>query len=170
MTTRSLRHEINKKRDFELAEQEASLNIVRTAAAIACAFDRLFRRYGLSEATYNALRILRGHGPAGVPSQTIGAELVAAVPDVTRIVDRLVKSGWAQRTRTENDRRVVIVRVTKAGLELLSHLDSPVLELHKRHLGHMSPKDLKTISRLLVEARAGAEGNESAGARGTSED
>lgn len=151
--SRSLQHEIGKKRPFDSAEQEAHLNIQRSAACLAMPFERLFREHGLSEATYNALRILRGHLPAGVPSQTIGEHLIAQVPDVTRLVDRLVASGLAERCRIEADRRVVMVKITKAGLDLLGKLDKPVRELHAMQLGHLSPAELSQLSRLLVKAR-----------------
>ena len=63
--TPSLQHEIKKKKPFDLPEQEAFLNVVRTASTLAADFERLFRDHGLSEATYNVLRILRGHGALG---------------------------------------------------------------------------------------------------------
>lgn len=174
----SLQHEIGKRQPFDFPEQEAHLNILRTAGCLAMAFERLFRAHGLSEATYNALRILRGHtehtsgsrsicdgkhdraaalpagGRDGVPSQTIGEQLIAQVPDVTRLVDRLVERGLAERHRIDQDRRVVLVRITKAGLDLLAKLDGPVRELHLAQLGHMSRRDLQQLSQLLVKARA----------------
>ena len=148
-----LRSEIGKKKPFDLPEEEAHLNMLRTGSLLDAGFAKLFRPHGLTEATYNALRILRGHLPAGVPSQTIGEHLIAQVPDVTRLVDRLVASGLAERCRIEADRRVVMVKITKAGLDLLGKLDKPVRELHAMQLGHLSPAELSQLSRLLVKAR-----------------
>ncbi len=145
--------EIGKKKPFDLPEEEAHLNILRTGSMLDAAFAKLFRPHGLTDATYNALRILRGHHPTGVPSQTIGTQMVARVPDVTRLVDRLVDAGLAARERTVQDRRIVIVRITRAGLEMLTRLDGPVRELSKRQLGHMSRADLAELSRLLAKAR-----------------
>jgi hypothetical protein len=55
-----LAREIGKRRPFESPEQEAFLNILRTANFFATDFNHLFRQHGLTEATYNVLRILRG--------------------------------------------------------------------------------------------------------------
>jgi DNA-binding MarR family transcriptional regulator len=164
--SRSLAEEIGKRHPFESPEQEAFLNILRTGACLGADFDRLFRAHGLSEATYNALRILRGHhrpgpgggggGGGGVPSQTIGKELITNVPDVTRLVDRLVEAGLAERCRIESDRRVVMVKITRPGLDLLARLDKPLRDLHAAQLGHLSRKELEQLSRLLVMARQGA--------------
>ena len=159
MPHRSLQQEIGKQSPFEVREQEAYLNLLRTACSLEAEFDRFFRDHGLSHATYNALRILRGHGPEGAPSQTIGKELITPVPDVTRLVDRLVKAKLAERSRVASDRRVVMVKITKGGLDLLALLDKPVLELHRSQFKHMTPDDVRELNRLAFLARNRPEDN-----------
>jgi len=152
----NLQHEIGKRKPFDSPEQEAYLNILRTAAALSGAVFRMFKQHGLSEATYNILRILRGElaaGNEGVPCQTVGERLIAQVPDVTRLVDRLEQAGLARRSRTEQDRRVVLISITRKGLDLLEKLDRPLMDLHKRQLGHMKRTELEELSGLLVKAR-----------------
>lgn len=148
-----LRAQIGKKRPFDSPEEEAYLNILRTGSEMDAAFARLFRRYGLTHSTYNALRILRGHQPEGAASSVIGAQLVSRVPDVTRLVDRLVQAGLAMRGHAGDDRRVVRVRITRDGLTLLARLDQPVRELHALQLGHMTRADLAMLIALLARAR-----------------
>ncbi len=156
----SLQHEIRKRNPFDLPEQEAYLNIIRTASFLTVEFERFFREHGLSEATYNALRILRGatlgpDAPGKRACSEIGDQMIAQVPDVTRVVDRIEKLGLAERCRCEKDRRVVYVRITRRGLDLLARLDRELLKLHKGQLGHLSPRELDRLSRILVKARAG---------------
>lgn len=153
----TLREEIGKRRPFDAPEEEAYLNLLRTHAALTARFARLFRESGLTEAKYNALRILRGHrtmGERGAPCLTIRDELVAPTPDVTRLVDGLVRSGLAERERTESDRRVVLVRITAKGSRVLAELDEPVRRLQRALLGHLPKKDLAALSGLLCAARA----------------
>lgn len=149
----SLQQELRKRRPFESPEEEAYLNLLRTTAHLGAEVAALFRAYGLSASAYNVLRILRGHHPQGLPSHQIGEQMVARVPDVTRLVDRLEKMGLAERVRTDHDRRVVIVRITKAGLDVLAKLDRPIAELHKKQLGHLTARELAELNRLLVRAR-----------------
>jgi DNA-binding MarR family transcriptional regulator len=148
-----LREEIGKRRPFDSPEEEAFLNMQRTACLLGAEAGRLLKRYGLSEGTYNVLRILRGHHPAGIASQSIAPMMVTPVPDVTRLVDRLEENGLAERVRTEHDRRVVIVRIRRAGLELLAKLDRPLLELQQQQFKRLTKAELGTLSRLLVAAR-----------------
>ncbi|MBX3385583.1 MAG: MarR family transcriptional regulator [Phycisphaeraceae bacterium] len=171
--TGSLASEIGKREGFDSASQEAYLSLARTASELGGGFAALFRSSGLSESSYNVLRILRGHHPEGIPSQTIGREMVVRVPDVTRLVDRLVRAGLAERERlrldrrgkrvagelpdrsARPDRRCVLVRITPAGLSLLAKLDRPVMALHDRQLGHMSRAELVALIELLGRARGG---------------
>lgn len=148
----TLAQEVAKREPFELPEQEAMLNIVRTAGALNADFDRLFRAHGLTDAQYNVLRILRGVGRR-MPSLAITERTVTRVPDITRLVDRLEAAGLVERQRCEEDRRIVYVAITREGLRKLAELDRPVAELHRSQLEHMSRAELRTLSRLLVKAR-----------------
>lgn len=151
-----LQHEIRKVRPFDVPEQEAYLNLARTHAQLSGEFDRLFRQAGLSEATYNALRILRGaahEGPGRRSCREIGDQMVAQVPDVTRLIDRLAAQGLAERDRSTDDRRVVYVKITQKGLDLLAQLDQPVMDMHRQQLHHLTRQDLDELNRLLVKAR-----------------
>ena len=149
----ALKDEIKKRKAFEHPEEEAFLNLIRTATLLQADFERLFKQSGLSEPKYNVLRILRGAGPQGLPSTEIADRMVTLVPDITRLVDRLEAAGLVERSRTNEDRRVVIVRITAKGLEVLSSLDGPITQLHVRQLGHLSRKELEEFNRLLVRAR-----------------
>lgn len=149
----NLQDEIGKKKPFELAEEEAYLNVRRTAATLESFFGKLFRKSGLSEATYNVLRILRSAGDEGRCWSDIREDLVVQVPDVTRLIDRLEKAGHVERVRCDKDRRKVYVRITAQGREIVESLDDPVRQLLRERLGHVSEADLRRLSRLLERVR-----------------
>src|SRR5262245_43746903 len=136
--------EIGKKRPFESPQEEAALNIIRTASLISWEFERLLKEHRLSEATYNILRILRGGGPRSCSE--IGADMLTRVPDVTRLIDRLERLGLAQRRRVPEDRRVVLVQITAKGLRALDALDKPGTDLNNALLGHMTRPELAELS------------------------
>jgi DNA-binding MarR family transcriptional regulator len=150
----ALKDEIKKVNAFEHPEEEAYLNLLRTTTVLYAEFERLFKQAGLSEPQYNVLRILRGVGGCGVPCSDIGARMIARVPDVTRLVDRLEAAGLVERCRIPNDRRVVQVKITPKGRDALAGLDEPLLQLNKRLLSHMSREELTDLSRLLEKARS----------------
>ncbi|MFA6046057.1 MAG: MarR family transcriptional regulator [Phycisphaerales bacterium] len=147
--------EIGKRHPFAHAEEEAFLNVLRTGVMLAGDFALLFRAHDISEPAYNTLRILRAAGAEGRACHEIGEHLVARVPDVTRLVDRLEAAGLVMRERSAADRRVVRVHLTTKGLKVVADLDGPVLDLHKAQLGHLTRGELAELNRLLVKARQG---------------
>jgi DNA-binding MarR family transcriptional regulator len=154
-----LAEEIKKRLPFESPAEEAYLNLARTYAELTGPSETLFKRHGISPAKYNILRILRGEagsgdcGKFGLPSLEIAQRMITRVPDITRLVDGLEKTGLVRRTRCKEDRRIVYVGITRKGHDLLDRLDKPVNELVHGLLAHMSEQDLGDINRLLVKAR-----------------
>jgi DNA-binding MarR family transcriptional regulator len=143
---------IKQSKPFESLEEEAYLNLIRTADLLQRQEAALLDEHGISHSQYNVLRILRGAGAEGLACGEIASRMITQDPDITRLLDRLEKRGLAQRSRESKDRRVVISRITRAGLELLQRLDFPVAKLHKRNLGHFSQKELRTLIELLERA------------------
>jgi DNA-binding MarR family transcriptional regulator len=152
MRTR-LEREIKLTRPFPSVEQEAFLNLIRTAGQLSHDVGVLLRRHHLSIPQYNALRILRGARPGGLPCKEIGERMVSRVPDVTRLLDRLERRGLCSRCREDRDRRVVTVSITDQGVTLVEALDEPVDDVHRRHLGTVGEKKLRSLIKILEEIR-----------------
>lgn len=152
-TPRNLQEEIGKASGFDLPEQEAFLNLLRTHAELAAEFATLFKEFGLSEPQYNALRIVAAAGGRGIRSETIGVRMIARDPDTTRLIDRLVKAGLVSRARSEEDRRCMVVGITDDGRQLLRRLRPRVDRMHREQLGHLDRRELERLSELLFRAR-----------------
>src|SRR5947209_7625599 len=149
--TITLQREIKKKQPFELPEQEAMLNLLRTADQLQIRFARLFREFGLTPQQYNILRILRGEGRP-LPILEIAARMITAVPGITGLIDRLEVASLVERQRCDHDRRVIYVSIAPQAMEILAEIDQPLVELHKQALGHMTPDELSMLSELLAKA------------------
>lgn len=149
----SLQKELRQKRPFTSREEEALLSIMRTAALFTHVWAESLKGYGITPTQYNVLRILRGARPDGLCRNEIRDRLVAEVPDVTRLLDRMEEAGLISRKRDTEDRRVVNTIITAAGMKLLSELDAPVGDLHAQLIGHLGKKKLGQLITLLAEAR-----------------
>ncbi len=137
---------------FESPEHEAYLNLLRTYGVLSAPFMQLFKQHGITNTQYNVLRILRGAGDE-LPCLDIAERMVQRVPDITRLIDRLVQVKLVTRRRSRVDRRVVLVRITASGCALLDSLNQPVRELRTQQLGHMTHDELTTLNQLLVKLR-----------------
>lgn len=149
----TLQEELGESQPFLVPEQEAYLNLVRTHALLSDKVAELFKQHNLSQPLYNVLKVVARVGNAGMPSQSIAQYMVARDPDITRLVDRLQKDRSLDRERDERDRRIVRVRVTQLGLDLIQKLDPLIWKLHRQQLGHLSQEKLESLNQLLVEAR-----------------
>ena len=160
MAAGRLQRELKKRRPFDSPEQEAVLNLFRTGDLFQFRMSRFFRQYGLTSSQYNVLRILRGEGKP-LPCLEIADRLIAAVPAITGLIDRLERMELITRQRSTEDRRVVFVTITDKALGLLAGIDRPIEEFHKRLVGHMKEEDLRELIRLLELARETIEENAS---------
>jgi len=115
--------------------------------------DKLFSQHELTAQQYNALRLLRAEHPATLPTLALASRLVSHAPDITRLLDRLAERDLVVRERMADNRRVVQVGITEAGLALLKQLDDPVRQCHQGQLGHLSPAQLKSLVDLLRASR-----------------
>lgn len=148
--------QLKQTRAFGSAEQEVVLGLQLAAARIIEPWERFLKTNAeLSLHQYNVLRILRGSHPAGLPSGEIANRMVYRDPDVTRLVDRLQKRGLLTRLRNQRDRRVVTVRITEKGLDLLARLDEPVDRYPRRVLANVGPTKLKQLTGLLEQVLSG---------------
>ena len=138
---------------FDSLEQEVFLNLWRTYDRLKSLEDEIFGRAGLSAQQYNTLRLLRSVHPHSMPTLVLGSRLISRAPDMTRLLDRLEQRGLLRRKRRPDNRRVVEVQITEAGLELLREIQESVEDCHRRQLGHLDDRSLKQLARLLKKAR-----------------
>ena len=148
-----LQDEIKQRSPFDSLEQEALLNLLRTADVLMRRIIAVLKPYGLSHSQYNVLRILRGAGEDGLACREIGDRMITHDPDITRLLDRLEARGLVTRTRDQQDRRIVMARVTAEGLRLLAQLDGPIEEVDRRPLEHLGESRLRALIALLEAAR-----------------
>src|SRR5438045_1651902 len=136
-------------RRFDSPEQEVFLSLWRTYDRLRALEEALFGRFDLTPQQYNALRLLASEHPGSVRTLELAARLVSRAPDITRLLDKLAQRGLIERDRPADNRRVVDVKITAAGLELLKELRQPLRDCHRRQLGHLTQKELKELDALL---------------------
>ena len=152
---RGLQAELKQNIPFSSREQEAYLALLRTADALQTQVEARLKEFGLTGTQYNALRILRGAGPEGLPCSEIGERMITHDPDITRLLNRLENRGFVKRTRAKNDRRVICGKITPAGLKLLREMDSPLEKRGREMLRHVGQEKLKQLIELLELVRSG---------------
>ncbi len=149
-----LQDELKQSRRFGSVQEEVSLNLWRTSAALEHAMAQFLKPFDITPTQYNVLRILRGAGETGLCRNEVGERLIRPVPDVTRLLDRMEEMGLITRRRGGSDRRFVTTVITERGLTLLGELDAPVVEFHRVRLAHLSEDELRVAIDVLEGLRA----------------
>ena len=144
--------EIRQSRPFDSREREMAVTLLRTGDTLHHAVESVLRPWEVSPEQYNVLRILRGAEADGLPTLEIAQRMIARSPNITRMTDKMVLKGLAERRRVEGDRRVVRIRTTAAGRRALAGLDRAVDRLLAR-LRAMKATELRTLVALLDAVR-----------------
>jgi DNA-binding MarR family transcriptional regulator len=151
--TAQIERELRQNRPFTSVRAAAAISMLRTADVVRRRAVAVIEPFGISLQQYNVLRILRGSSPDPLPTLEIGERLIERTPGVTRLLDRLEEKGLVRRERCADDRRMVHCWITKAGLELLDIMDTPVDEVDEDILRELSDDDVLTLIRLLDQVR-----------------
>lgn len=138
---------------FSSPQEEALLNILRSADSLHRAFQQRLKPFGLTATQYNALRILRGADPNGLTCSAIGSMMITPEPDITRLLARLKTQKLLYQRRDPHDRRVVWTHLSPEGRELLARLDGVVDQAPKELLGALTCQEVSELIRLLEKAR-----------------
>ena len=153
-TPSRLETDIRQTRPFASACQEAALSVLHTADSLRRLYSEAMTPFGVTFQQYNALRIIRGAGEGGIPSQEIGERMIERSPGMTRLLDRLEQKGLVARTRSREDRRVVICMLTEESSALLDRMEDSVRETEQRAMASLDVPRLRELTDLLGDIRS----------------
>ena len=114
------------KSKFTSNKVKALINIKYTSNWLSSRENEFFKPYGISPQQYNILRILRGSKDQ-IKVQIVKDRMIERAPNATRLMDKLCDKNLIERERCEHDRRVVYVKISEVGLDLLSSIDKMYL-------------------------------------------
>ena len=153
--TMELPKELKQTKPLSSLEEAAYLWLMTTTEKLKAETAEVFKQKDLTASQYNVLRILRGAGAEGMCGREIGDRMITKDSDITRMLDRLESRGLIRRERQTDDRRFVLAFISDQGLATLAELDKPIVEWHKRRLGHLSESELKKMIGLLKKTGLG---------------
>ncbi|SEG96645.1 DNA-binding transcriptional regulator, MarR family [Saccharopolyspora kobensis] len=106
-------------------------------------------RLGVNRTDLRCLNALNRHGAltAGALATAVGLSTGAT----TIAVDRLVRQGYVERVRADQDRRRITITITPAATALIEELWGPIEEESHELLRRRSQAELKAIREFLRE-------------------
>jgi DNA-binding MarR family transcriptional regulator len=133
--------------NFPNESTRALLNLKFTANWLEKIGNEQLKPFDISIQQYNILRILRG-AKKSIKINEVRERMIENSPNATRLMDKLCEKGLIERERSENDRRVVFVKITQKGLNLLDQIS---IEEYVKVMNNLSESDLKLLNELLIK-------------------
>ncbi|GKS14283.1 MarR family transcriptional regulator [Paenibacillus chitinolyticus] len=101
-----------------------------------------------SKSQFLILETLVKEGPQKVSS--LAEALFITAGAITGMSDKLIAGGYAERIRTEEDRRVVFLAVTEKGREMVKVMSEYRLGIIKRMMQGLTDEDMTNMSRIFA--------------------
>ena len=122
------------------------IKLRRAVNAVGLREGEVMRGAGLTESQFGALEALHHLGP--LCQRELAAKVLKSAGNMTTVVDNLEKCGLVARRREGDDRRVVMVHLTKSGEELIRKVFPMVVDALVSSFSILSAKDQNQLAAL----------------------
>jgi DNA-binding MarR family transcriptional regulator len=121
--------------------------IGRARSALLTGLDAELEQFGLTGAQFAVLKNV-ADGAADTAAD-LCRTMHYDTGSMTRMLDRLEEKAVLRRERCTEDRRVVYLRITDTGNELLPELRTAAINVIARHLKGFAPAEVDTLKQYL---------------------
>ncbi|KRC53218.1 MULTISPECIES: MarR family winged helix-turn-helix transcriptional regulator [unclassified Nocardioides] len=143
---------------FDDQVEAAFVRVGRIDRYLRQAKQRAVAEVGLTDFEYDTLHVLMIRDTPGSASPTeLAGELDVSGAGMTGRLDGLEKAGWIRRIPSVDDRRRVIVEVTKAGIEVWRRAMDIRGEAENDLADALTERELATLNRLLKKVTVRSE-------------
>ncbi len=140
----------NERPDLDVSPIRIVGRISRLSRSIDQRLKSVFDEHGLEAWEYDLLASLRRNGaPYEMSAGQLLSSLMITSGAVTNRIDRMESRGLVERTKVPEDKRIVRVRLTKAGMRLIDATIEPHLDNERAILQHLSANEQRQLERLL---------------------
>ena len=133
--------------------QKAYLNLLFTANWYAVAIQKSLKKYGLTNAQYNVLRILRGHQVVAMSAIDIQSRMIYSNSNVSRILEKLLEKKLIASVACPENRRRNNVSITETGLAMLEVCEPIPLRIFEQMSEAISEEEAGTLNDILEKLR-----------------
>ena len=126
------------------------VHILQTANWLNNKISGLLKKFDITHVQFNILKVLEDEHPKPLSVGKVKEGLLFSNSDITRILDRLVKKGLAERNICPVNRRQIDVEITKIGLKLLNDIAPKLTEvLNEYYIEKINDEEAIFISKKL---------------------
>lgn len=145
-------NEAIKQKKFANEWEKALVNLHFTSNELNDRLLKILKPYSINDQHYNILRILNGRYPEVACPGDIKAVLLNKRGDLTRLLDKLNKLNYVERATNPNNRRMVDLKITTAGIALLKKLNAEINTTYTLK-NNLTKEEAMQLSLLLDKMR-----------------
>ncbi|MBV8062620.1 MAG: MarR family transcriptional regulator [Nevskia sp.] len=109
----------------------------------------ILKRYGLNYVTYTALMMMYGSDDQTTTPSELSGVTGEKPTNITRICDELVEQGLIERYPSTDDRRRVVLRLTRKGERLVEQFQPDLWQALQRIFGGLGAAQTRQLTGLL---------------------
>ena len=136
--------------DIKLPEARAFFRLSFILKKMNYQHRKIFKKFKITTSQYHTLSVINNFKEGSISINKIKEYLVIMNADITRIVDKLEKKGYVFRRRTKKDRRIVWIKITESGIELVNQIRLLIDESHRKNFSSLNEDELVTLNGLLL--------------------
>lgn len=147
-----IKETLKQRKPFEDEFQKAYINFLFTAKKMENRNSAIMKPFKITGQHYNVLRILKGRYPEFASPGEIKEVLIDKKCDLTRLIDKLVKSNFVHRELNTENRRKVDIQITETGLQFLEEID-PTVKTMNHFKDVLTKEEAVQLNHLLDKIR-----------------
>ncbi|CAM1369129.1 MarR family winged helix-turn-helix transcriptional regulator [Tenacibaculum xiamenense] len=129
-------------------------SLVRTAGWVDIKLKEALKPFGITHVQLNILSLLAKNHPEPMDAKSIKEKLVVKSPDLTRLLDRLVKKGLIDRRTCPENRRKIDITVTEEGIQTFYDIHCIAKAAVNNYFeDNLSEDDAKELYRILAKIK-----------------
>ena len=140
--------------DTDTIHASAYFNLLKTMGWIEERIKEALKPFNLTHAQLNVLYILTENDPKPVSANEVKEKILVSNPDITRLIDRLVKKGCVKRELCEENRRKIDISLTDFGRETFKDAHKSAKKASKNFFGDkITSEEATELRRILYKIR-----------------
>ena len=128
--------------------------IRRVSNQLDTAISKFLKKFAITHAQFNILRILQAKYPESIFVGSIKEKLLFANSDMTRLLDRLVAKELVERFTCPENRRKVNVKLSPQGIILLEQIMPELTQLiHSFFVEEVTEEEVQQVLQVLQKIK-----------------
>lgn len=124
----------------------AFIKLTRASESVNGRLARHLSDANLTVSQFGTLEALMHLGPLN--QRELGQKLLKSGGNITLVIDNLIKSGWVEKKTDPNDRRAVIISLTKQGKDFIEDFFPQHLEKIKEEFSVLTTKEKEQLASI----------------------